>query len=255
MILYSHINIGIWRARSKFWREKYVEFWATIFFLQKFIPIHNHKFVFFYSSKYNAISGIWNEKMSRFYAIQTWSRGFPEFELKYCGSMLTTLFFCHISANRWGTYQFWCQFVVNLWSVWIAILKNITILCNSNVKSRFSGIWVKKSRFYANNSTNRTCTSKRTREINQFAQRGRKFRRTASVQFQLMVVRWGKNHGIRCDLRASSTPSTPPLAITSPRADKEQRGLWAYLHPLSTQMHESLATAHCHQDRRRAKAC
>jgi hypothetical protein len=27
-------------------------------FLQKFIPIHNHKFVFFYSSKYNAISGI-----------------------------------------------------------------------------------------------------------------------------------------------------------------------------------------------------
>jgi hypothetical protein len=40
----------------------------------KFIPIHNHKFVVFYSSKYNAISGIWNEKMkkmSRFYAIQT----------------------------------------------------------------------------------------------------------------------------------------------------------------------------------------
>jgi hypothetical protein len=62
-------------------------------------------------------------------------------------------FFCHIGADRWGPP---ISSSVNSLSICdqcelLAISKNIAVLCDSNVKSWFSRIWVEMSWFYANN--------------------------------------------------------------------------------------------------------
>jgi hypothetical protein len=59
MILYSHIprhSKGTVEILEK--NMLYFELHKKNKFLQKFIPIHNHKIFLFYNSKYNAISRI-----------------------------------------------------------------------------------------------------------------------------------------------------------------------------------------------------